>query len=239
MLANYSVATAPSGSLSSDVHLHNTFRFELLDFIAKELPKWRDDPERPYNTSETALTEHLCDHLTSIARKSPGWDILQFRTEAADEQRKGRKLDIAPKPCGTVIWIDGRRHTQYDPLLPIECKRLPTPKDKDRDEREYVFSKHASTGGIQRFKAGLHGAAHTLGGMIAYVQEDTSEIWDKRVAKWIQELVDSEEPGWTENDLIVLERAIASIGITLLRSTHTRENDLPDIKLCHLWIEMN
>jgi len=239
MLANFSNVSAPLGSLNGDVQLPGTFRNELLGLIADELPNWRDDPERPYNTSETALTEHLCDYLTSVARKAPGWDILQFRTEAADEQMRTRKLDIAPKPCGAVIWIEGRRHTQYDPLLPIECKRLPSPRDANRDEREYVFSKYSSTGGIQRFKLGLHGAGHTVGGMIAYVQEETAAIWDKRVTQWIEGLIESGELGWTTKDLIELERAIASTRITLFHSSHARQNGLSDIKLRHLWIEMN
>jgi len=59
-----------------------------------------DDPDRPSNTSETILTEHLSDYLTGVARKSSGWDILQFRTEAVDEHRKARKIDLTPKPCG-------------------------------------------------------------------------------------------------------------------------------------------
>ena len=85
---------------------------------------------------------------------APGWDVLQFRTEIRDQNEGHRRIDLAPKPSGGVIFIDGRRHTQYDALMPIECKRLPTPKDKDRDEREYVFSRFSSAGGIQRFKAG-------------------------------------------------------------------------------------
>ena len=50
---------------------------------------------------------------------------------------------------GVAICVEGRRHTDFDSLMPIECKRLPTPKGDDRDEREYVFSEHTSTGGIQ------------------------------------------------------------------------------------------
>jgi hypothetical protein len=42
----------------------------------------------------------------------------------------------------------------FDPIMPIECKRLPTPKAKDRDEREYVITEGATAGGIQRFKLG-------------------------------------------------------------------------------------
>ena len=170
---------------------------------------------------------------------SHGWDILQFRTEVGDEQRKGCKIDLAPKPCGTTIWIDGRRHSQYDSLLPIECKRLPTPKDKDRDEREYVFNQYGSTGGIQCFKAGHHGGAHTLGAMIAYVQEETAIFWGKRVSEWMQEIIASGLNGWTTKDLLRLEDNNELAGMTIFRSEHTRDGGLPEIALRHLWVRMN
>ena len=107
--------------------------------------------------------------------------MLQFRIEEPDEQKTGRKIDLIASPCGPTIWIDGRRCTQFDTLLPIECKRLPTPKDKNRDEREYVINRKATTGGIQRFKAGDHGAAHSRAAIIAYVQAETPQIWFDRL----------------------------------------------------------
>jgi hypothetical protein len=166
MLANTPDTSAQSGTLSSDVQKPATFRHELLDFITAELPRWRDRVDRRDETSETILTSQLCAHLNSAARRAAGWDILQFRVEEPDEKRKGRKIDLVPSPCGAAICVEGRRHTDFDSLMPIECKRLPIPKGEDRDEREYVFSSSSSTGGIQRFKAGHHGAAHTFGAMI-------------------------------------------------------------------------
>src|SRR5438128_6770233 len=189
MLANYVGLGTGCGTHAADVHVRSAFRYELLDFIAEQLSKWRDDPDRTHNISETKLTEHLCDYLTGVARKSAGWDILQFRTEAADESQPGRKIDFAPKPCGTVIWIDGRRYTQYEPLLPVECKRLPTPPGEKRDEQEYVFNRHASTGGIQRFKSGHHGASHNLAAMIAHIEAENPTVWKQRLAEWLQAIV--------------------------------------------------
>ena len=155
MLADFSDRHVQIGSLGKDVHLSAASLDELIEFIAGELPCWRDHPDRSEKTAETALTSQLCGHLNTVARHSAGWDILQFRIEEPDEQKKGRKIDLIASACGPTIWIDGRRCTQFDTLLPIECKRLPTPKDKDRDEREYVINRKATTGGIQRFKASL------------------------------------------------------------------------------------
>ena len=239
MLANIPNASARSGSLDEDVHLPATSRYELLDFIADELPRWRDRSDRKRETSETSLTSQLCAHLNSAARRSTGWDFLQFRIEEPDEQTKGRKIDLVPAPCDTTVWIEGRRHADFDPLFPIECKRLPTPKDKDRDEREYVISRNASTGGIQRFKAGHHGAGHTFGAMIGYVQQETRMFWNTQVAGWINELVESGQNGWTAKDLLHHEHDDKTLQLAVLRSSHTRENGLPDIELRHIWVQMN
>jgi hypothetical protein len=239
MLADSQDTTPRSGYLSREVHLPATSRYALIKFITDELPRWRDRSDRKAETSETPLTSQLCAHLNSAARHSTGWDFLQFRPEEPDERHRGRKIDLVPAPCGATVWIEGRCHTDFDAILPIECKRLPTPKDKDRDEREYVINRHASTGGIQRFKAGHHGAAHKLAAMIAYVQKGTPLHWEKHVAKWIKELVESGQPGWTAKDLLRLERNDKAQRIAVFRSLHARDGGLGEIELCHLWLKMN
>lgn len=238
MLANNPDTSAQFGSLGRDVQKPATFGHELLDFISGQLCAWRDRTDRPRETSETILTSQLCAHLNSKARHSAGWDILQFRVEEADEQNKGRKIDLITAPCGATICIEGRRHTDFESLMPIECKRLPIPADKNRDEREYVISQYSSTGGIQRFKAAHHGASHRLGAMIGYVQEETTTDWEERITGWIKALAGN-QVGWTVKDLLQLDRRDASLRIAFLHSTHERTNSLPDIDLRHFWIELN
>jgi hypothetical protein len=227
------------GSLSTDLHAPATFRHELLGFIVNELPKWRDRPDRPKESSETVLSSQLCAHLNAVARHSEGWDMLQFRSEERDEANAGRKIDIVPAPCGTTISIEGRRHTDFDAILPIECKRLPTPSGGSRDEREYVFSQYSTTGGIQRFKAGQHGALHLIAAMIGYIQRENVDYWQQEVAGWISALVSAKEPGWTTKDALVLEARESVKRSATLRSVHERANGHADIELHHLWIEMN
>jgi len=238
MLANSTAEPGPIGSFSKDVHLPATFLTELLGLIHDELPAWRDRPERKSETSETVLTSQLCAHMNSVTRRSPGWDILQFRTEEPDEEAKGRKVDLVPAPADATIWVEGRRYVDFDPLLPIECKRLPTPSKNGRDEREYVFSKSSTTGGIQRFKLGYHGAAHTLGGMIGYIQQDTCGSWNERVKEWIQQLVESGEEGWSNADILNLENDDAANRVAMLHSEHSRKPGMPHISLKHLWIQL-
>ena len=229
------VARGPVGALNGEVHKPATFFRELLDFIAENLPLWRDRNDRTAETSETVLTSQLCAHLNSAARVSTGWDILQFRTEEPDERVKGRTIDLVPAPAGTVLCVEGRSYTDFDALLPVECKRLPTPHGVDRDEREYVFSKYGSRGGIQRFKAGSHGAAHAVGAMIGFVQSNTVAFWKTTIAAWIRGLAVS-VAGWSDGDLLVLEVDDATVGTGRLRSSHARTAGLAEIELCHLWI---
>ncbi len=238
MLANTPDTSAQTGALGSDVQKPATFRHELVEFIAGQLPSWRDRADRPQTSAEATLTSQLCAHLNGASRHSAGWDILQFRVEEPDERYKGRKIDLVPSPCDTIISVEGRRHTEFDTILPIECKRLPTPAAKDRDEREYVISRYSSTGGIQRFKEGNHGSTHTFAAMIGYIQEETAIFWNIRVAEWIANLA-GVEPGWTTQDLLLPDRNDATGRLAVFRSSHRRSNALPEIELRHLWIEMN
>src|SRR5580692_9734548 len=115
MLANIHHSLAPAGSLGKDVHLPATSLYELIDFIAGELPRWRDRADRKRETAETLLSSQLCAHLNSAARHSRGWDILQFRTEEPDEREKSRSIDLVPAPSAAIVWVDGRRYVDFDP----------------------------------------------------------------------------------------------------------------------------
>ena len=237
MLANAADDFSTVGNLSPDILRPASFRSDVIDFVATALPAWRDRADRPRVTSETALTSQICAHLNSTARHMKGWDILQFRVEERDERQAGRTIDLVAAPSGTSITIEGRRHIDFDTLLPIECKRLPTPPDTNRDEMEYVHNRNATTGGIQRFKEGLHGAAHSLGAMIGYVQEYDCAHWDQRIAGWIASLIGRVE-GWAQADLLATVSADAEVRSARHSSVHTRSNGLAPISLIHLWIEM-
>ena len=60
-------------------------------------------------------------------------------------------------------------HTIYDPFLVFEGKRLPAPVVSR--EREYVIGGAKKSGGIRRFKLGLHGAQQTTAAMVGYIQK--------------------------------------------------------------------
>ncbi|MGB0722915.1 MAG: hypothetical protein ACPGU7_11035 [Gammaproteobacteria bacterium] len=238
MLTDWRETEVRSGGLDRTIHKPNTWLLTLLAFIAEELPKWRDDPVRPSRTAETELTSQLIAHLNSATHHSRGWDFLQFRTEEPDETTKGRKVDLIPAPRAATVWVDGREYNQYSTLIPIECKRLPTPPGSDRDKREYLFSRYSSTGGVQRFKAGHHGAAHNMGAMIAYIQGSDIGFWIKQLQSWIEELVADETNTWGNGDGLSVVSHDHAIRLATLESKHQRISPHPDIHLHHLWIEM-
>jgi len=230
--------TAASGRIDREIHLPNTAKLELVEFIARELPHWRDHPDRPAADAETTLTEHLCGYLNTAVYYSAVWSHVQFQTETSDEAQRGRKIDLTVKPCGAVLIVEGRRHSMFDALFPIECKRLPTPKGRMRDEREYVITAGGTTGGIQRFKFGHHGAEHTFAGMIGYIQDRPIPFWVRQVNGWIMAL--SGEPGsvWTDSDLLQPQNSDSGTGLCTLRSCHQRRGGLDDCELHHMWIGM-
>ena len=227
-----------SGRLDLEIHLPSTAKLELLGFIAEELPRWRDHPDRPTAEAETTLTGHLCDHLNSAAYHSTVWSHVQFRTETVDETQAARTIDLTVKPRGATIVIEGRRHSQFDALFPIECKRLPTPKGTNRDEREYVVTEHGATGGIQRFKFAHHGAAHTFAAMIAYVQDQPFSHWLKQINCWINDL-SKPKSLWSDSDVLQPLSDDPATGVSTLKSCHQREDGLDECELRHLWIRMN
>lgn len=238
MLADSPNIALSSGNLDQDIHLPSTAKLELVGFIAEELPRWRDRRDRPVAEAETTLTEYLCAHLNSAVYYSTTWSHIQFQTETVDETHSGRKIDFTVKPRAAVIIIEGRRHTQFQALFPIECKRLPTPKGNDRDEREYVITEPGTTGGIQRFKFGHHGTIHTFAAMIAYVQEQSFSYWLDQVNRWIWDLAATPNSPWSDSDVLQSLNDNLVTGVGTFKSEHQRDG-LDRCELRHLWIRMS
>jgi hypothetical protein len=235
MLANNS-DNIQTGQLEPDIHLPATAKVELMEFIAQQLPSWRDQNDRPAEDAETVLTSQLCAYLNSACYDSEAWSHVQFLPETRDETKKNRNIDMTAHPRASVLFIKGRRHSQFDPLFPIECKRLPIPAD--RDEREYVTSEPSTGGGIQRFKFGHHGASHDFAGMIGYIQENDPDFWLEKVNGWLLGL-SQEGSEWSSSDFLEPTGKDSVGRCCRYKSHHVRSGRLNDIVLHHVWISMN
>ena len=151
---------------------------KTLLFVETQLPIWRDMPGRPIAEGEEDLNSQLCKFLNAAAR-SQNFSMAYFHHE--ERQTGRRRVDLSalsPQPL-----IEGRSYFNLEPFLVLEGKRLPAPSN-DR-EREYVTGTKTVSGGIERFKKGLHGASLRQAGMIAYIQNDSSEVWFPRINSWI------------------------------------------------------
>ncbi len=145
----------PHGRISTGITAEAA-ALKTLEFIQGNLAAWRDDPERDHVERERNLNSQLCKYLNVAARNS-GFAMVHFHHE--EPQGSQHAADISANPLDTD-WIEGRQYTIiYDPILVLEGKRLPTPGSGRK--REYVASASGDkpSGGIQRFKLGLHGSA--------------------------------------------------------------------------------
>lgn len=223
------------GAFDRTLHLPGTFLSAVLDFIAAQLPSWRDDPKRKKVSAETTLTSQLCRYLNGATRKS-SLDHVDFQTEVPDAVKGNRTLDLAPAPSHCTIWIGGREYTYYDTLIPIECKRLPTPKGKDRERREYLHTLVRKAGGVQRFREGLHGADHDIGAIIGYIQMEDAGAWLATLNRWIAVFARTKIAAWSQAEQLHARQVFAAQKTMTATSTHPRKGRR--LELHHLLIEM-
>lgn len=237
MLADQSI-NPRSGALAPGVLHLGQSREAIVGFIRDQLKPWQLRMKGGKTSSETKLTAALCSHLNTAARKSAGWDTLQFKQEEPDETNASRTYDLAVSPREYQLDVEGRTFEDFEVIFPVECKRLPTPSDKRRDPREYVTTATGSGGAIQRYKEGKHGACHERAVVIGYVQDHTFAHWVSTIEGWIDDLATTGATGWSSADKLK-PRASDSRGVEVAEydSVHDRSG-LQPIRLRHLWILM-
>ena len=128
-------------------------------------------------------------------------------------------------------------------MLVFECKRLPAPSP-DREKEYLTGGKKNKTGGIQRFKLGLHGADHNIAAMIGYLQEGHASYWHDKINKWIAELINgtmADNCVWNISEMLEKREEDSSKGIAKYQSTHNRSGSVQSNKILirHLWITMH
>lgn len=227
----------PSGQITSGIG-HSTLSLKTIDFVRQQLPAWRDDPNRPSEESENRLNLQLCKFLDSRARN----DFPMVRFNHEEYQAGHRSVDVSASPADVIV-IGAKLHTIYDPILVLECKRLPAPS-RDRQKEYVTGGVDERSGGIQRFKMGLHGADMNLAAMIGYVQERSACEWHRDINGWISDLCSgSMKDGcvWRCNELLEPLGEDVPNGIASYQSIHRRDGCISsnEILIHHLWIVMN
>lgn len=214
----------------------DAFHEAIVTFVEDELPAWRDRPDRPDADDEPRLNESLCDHLDTAARHS--FDVVRFTHEPL--QMSGRAADLAVKPVSRIL-VGTIAYTIFEQLLPIECKRLPTPRDNKRSDCEYVHGMPGHrTGAIERFKHLLHGPANDRAMIIGYVQSESFDHWLTTINARLTQFAADDVDGGLWSPVETLSAAAITCCEDLLRldSKH-RRLDSTSVHLSHLWLSMN
>lgn len=206
---------------------------KTIEFVWQSLEPWRNDPDRKKEDSEEALNASFHDFLQARARHE--FSMIFFQHEQRQEGR--RRVDLSVKPVDRAI-IQGITYTKYTPFIVIEGKRLPAP-GKSR-EREYVTGDPKMSGGIQRFKSGLHGKEHKTVILLAYLQQGSPSKWLEIVNSWIIELSKSDPEGWSKDEKLQREEPTASESCMRSASVHPRVEGCvsPEVAIKHFWIDL-
>ncbi len=226
--------TSSIGQITYGITL-KTLVLKTIAFVREQLPAWRDDPNRQNEQSENKLNLQLCKFLDSRARKV--FPMVCFYHE--EYQTGRRSVDLSASLAQSKV-IEATTYSIYDSILVLEGKRIPAPS-QDR-EKEYVIGTISGkiSGGIQRFKMGLHGAEQDLAAMVGYVQARTPRYWQKKINKWIVQLSSGsveDDCVWTDAETLKSLTADIQTGIVSYCSRHNRMSG-NTIEIHHLWIVM-
>jgi hypothetical protein len=227
--------TESSGRITCGITA-NTLQLQTVAFVRGQLAAWRDDPTRKKEEAERELNSQLSRFLDLTAKHI--FPMVGFQRE--EPQATNRAVDVAALPNDPVT-INGVLYAPYTPILVIECKRLPAPSDQR--EKEYVtgVDPNKKTGGIQRFKLGLHGGKLPIAAMVGYVQDGAVTEWHPRINKWISELYGTTADGctWSMDDRLGPLDEDVQTGVSQCQSKHQRSGSATEtIELYHLWITM-
>ncbi len=202
----------------------------VINFVFSSLTSWRDEEPEIASAAEEDITHNLFNYLESEAH---GQEEFFFHLE--DRQAGTRRIDLSVKPAKTLqakLFINRNQS-----ITVFEAKRLPTPTKKR--EKEYVSGGRSMTGGIQRFKACEHGAAHEEAAMIGYIQKYDAPYFHQCINSWIKEIALDSTDGlsWADSDCLQDFEHNPNDKTSRAISYHQRVKGQP-ICLHHLWIEM-
>ncbi len=204
-----------------------------IEFVWGCLIPWRNDPDRPFAESEEELNAQFHNFLQ--ARACEKFPMVLFQHEQRQEGR--RRVDLSVKPIKKVV-IEGVTYTKYQPIIVIEGKRLPPPS-KTR-VREYVSGGKELSGGIQRFKLGLHGREHPTAIILGYLQQGTFQEWHTRINGWISDLARDPSDDWADHEILAELSHHPEGSKTRTSSVHPRLTGCktPEIQILHFWVQL-
>tara|TARA_R110000782_G_scaffold237188_1_gene323552 strand:- start:291313 stop:291984 length:672 start_codon:yes stop_codon:yes gene_type:complete len=116
-------------------------------------------------------------------------------------------------------------------IFSVECKRLPAPETTR--EKEYVYGT-SNNGGIERYKTEKHGKGLNDCGLLGFIEKDNPNQWLTKINKWIIDISATNKTWAIDETLSEIE---LQVDYCFLESIAHRKTS--DIKLVHLWINLN
>jgi hypothetical protein len=152
-----------------------------------------------------------------------------------------RWCDLSTKRCRHRAAPSTSAYTIYEPFLVIEAKRLPAPSNGR--EREYVTGGVDASGGIQRFKLGLHGSDVEAAVIVGYIEKESPRHWHAAINGWIVDLAFKVSDGkcvWDRGDVLGELVSDEQQGTSAAESKHDRIGRCVTkvIRLHHFWVTM-
>lgn len=213
----------------------------VLDFVKINLSVFVKKNKGAVSMNENGLTQKLCILLNRIKDKEPFF----FQPEDMEDKNRGNspKIDVGVFSDKEKITVYDTTYGEDDSFFKIEAKRLA--KISVAREKEYVIGrmgqdKYLETGGIERFKKGIHGKNLRHAAIIGYIQNEDFDYWFNLINSWITELITQKGNFWQEEDKLIKANQGFESGL-VLNSTNFRAkpNSKPDyIHLTHFWVDL-
>lgn len=221
-----------SGKLDTNV-LPCVSRDAVLNAIEGGLAEFAGRGELRNIKNEKGITNRLCKILS-------GHKLIYFHHEGMQDEETGTSPSVDLEAIATTETVfEARLFAREETLMAIEAKRLPSPS-KQR-EREYLVGHDKPSGGIERFKRGIHGKQSAAWAILGYVQKPDFKSWREKINGWIDDLSKTAKPPGFWDAAEKLEVVAENVTTMRGRSRHKRQHDekTDKIEVAHLWVLLN
>ena len=209
----------PIESISVDPNFENDKIWAFIDVNIVSFPPYFQSIKD--SNKENRISEFLIRHFQLCIKEQGNGYFPYYFGKNPTQSQSNRETDI-----GVFVLI---RSASPFPIIEFEAKIL---SSKNSHNKEYVFGK---TGGIERFKRGLHSSHLSECGMFAYVQSNNTKHWVKKINGWISELSDiniDTTIHWSKEEILT------ETGLYKYFSSHRRLSLNDSIFLWHYFIEL-
>ena len=215
--------TIPKDSISAESNLETDKIWTFINVNIVSFPPYFQSIKD--SDKENRISESLIRHfMLCITEQSNGYFPYYFGKNPTQPQ-SNRETDIG-------VFVSIRSASPF-PIIEFEAKIL---SSKNSHSKEYVCGE---TGGIERFKRGLHSSHLLECGMFGYIQNNNADHWETKINNWISELSDKNVDTtihWTRDEILLKSDSFSNVN--KYYSRHQRLS-LNEIILHHYFIDLS